>query len=65
MSKCRLIDMEAYSRGEFRIIGENGNKQAHKMHGDLCPDCGQFSVFPEGGCWTCLSCGWSKCNVRR
>ena len=27
MSKCRLIDMEAYSRGEIRIIGENEHEQ--------------------------------------
>lgn len=65
MSKCRLIDMEAYSRGEIRIIGEYENTQAHHQHGDLCPECGQYTFFPDSGCWKCLACGYNFCEVRK
>ena len=27
----------------------------------LCPECGEPLVY-EGGCVSCKSCGWSKCN---
>jgi len=26
-----------------------------------CPQC-EASCIPEGGCWTCHECGWSKCT---
>lgn len=32
-----------------------------KNTGDLCLDCGGFSVYYGGGCPTCQACGWSKC----
>lgn len=28
---------------------------------DVCPECGAGTV-PDGGCRTCLECGWSKCG---
>ena len=28
----------------------------------LCPSCDSRSVINEGGCLTCQSCGWSKCD---
>ncbi|MGL5329141.1 MAG: adenosylcobalamin-dependent ribonucleoside-diphosphate reductase, partial [Peptostreptococcaceae bacterium] len=27
-----------------------------------CPECGNESVIPTGGCGICLQCGYSKCN---
>ena len=27
-----------------------------------CPECGELTLLHEGGCVTCSSCGWSKCN---
>jgi len=26
-----------------------------------CPECGEPLIF-EGGCMTCKSCGWTKCE---
>ena len=26
-----------------------------------CPDCSN-KLTPDGGCWTCYECGWSKCT---
>lgn len=28
----------------------------------ICPECGNKSVIPTGGCTICLQCGYSKCN---
>ena len=28
----------------------------------MCPSCDNRSVVNEGGCLTCQSCGWSKCD---
>ena len=28
----------------------------------MCPSCENRSVVNEGGCLTCQSCGWSKCD---
>jgi ribonucleoside-diphosphate reductase alpha chain len=35
-------------------VADNNNKT-------ICPECGE-SLNPEGGCWTCSSCGYSKCG---
>lgn len=28
----------------------------------ICPECGNESIIPTGGCTICLQCGYSKCN---
>ena len=28
----------------------------------MCNNCDNRSVVNEGGCLTCQSCGWSKCD---
>ncbi len=28
----------------------------------VCPECGNESIIPTGGCGICLKCGYSKCN---
>ena len=28
----------------------------------VCPECGNESIIPTGGCGICLQCGYSKCN---
>lgn len=28
----------------------------------VCPECGNESIIPTGGCAICLQCGYSKCN---
>lgn len=68
MSKCRIIDRIAFTRGEVKFLNNN---QPHApdphndLHGEICPECGRRSLFPEAGCWSCKSCGYSKCDVRR
>ena len=28
-----------------------------------CPTCESKEVIIEGRCYTCLNCGWSKCDL--
>jgi len=44
-------------------------KQYIKQADDLeklanrCPECFSLNVVVEGNCFTCLDCGWSKCDL--
>ena len=29
----------------------------------VCPECGQRALVVENGCYTCLSCGFSRCDL--
>jgi len=29
----------------------------------ICPECKQETLRMEGGCMTCTSCGYSKCDM--
>lgn len=41
---------------------EQREKQKEKTNSDnKCPECGEI-IVSTGGCVSCLSCGWSKCN---
>ena len=31
--------------------------------GRMCPECLSEDLLIEGRCTTCLSCGWSKCDL--
>lgn len=59
-----LIDMynemqnDLFDDGDDDEFIENTNKQINKAK---CPQCGGKLIF-EGGCNTCKSCGWSKCD---
>ena len=67
MSKCRRIDRLAYTKGEIKFIDDTKSPvfDKHEFHGEFCPVCGMRSLFPEAGCWSCKSCGYSKCDLRR
>ena len=43
---------------EDEFMESTKNKQINKAK---CPQCGGELIF-EGGCNTCKSCGWSKCD---
>lgn len=59
-----LIDMynemqnDLFDDGDGDEFIESTNKQINKAK---CPQCGGELIF-EGGCNTCQSCGWSKCD---
>ena len=66
MSKCRIIDRLAYTKGELRFVGDQDAPQPEateeEHHGTKCPKCGQYTVHHVEGCETCASCGWSACS---
>lgn len=65
MSTCRRIDRILYTKGITRIIGEGEQDSLPVQHGEICPECGQRSLFPDSSCWKCISCGFNFCDVRR
>ena len=38
------------------------NKIEENYEKFVCPECGNESIVPTGGCAICLQCGYSKCN---
>ena len=42
-------------------IAERKENKTVKNGGNKCPECGE-SIVNTGGCISCPSCGWSKCN---
>ena len=69
MHKCRIIDRLALTKhGVIRLVNneqEMGKAPPETLHGEICPECGNHSLFPEGGCWNCKSCGYNKCDLKR
>ena len=72
MSKCRVIDRLAYTKGEIRFVGDNDAPKPESskapeavQHGDICPKCGQHTLHFMEGCETCVACGWSACGIDR
>lgn len=49
---------DLFDDGDGDEFIESTNKQINKAK---CPQCGGELIF-EGGCNTCKSCGWSKCD---
>jgi len=69
MSKCRIIDRLALTKGVLRFkeneLEESPPKHEREHRGEKCPECGEYSFFPEAECWNCKSCGYSYCDARR
>ena len=65
MSKCRIIDRLALTKGILRFREDEPPKEEQKHRGEICPECGKRTFFPEAGCWNCKSCGYSYCDARR
>ena len=55
-----LIDM--YEELQVELGLKNYVTKEEKTNKPKCPECGEDLIF-EGGCNTCKSCGWSKCNL--
>lgn len=60
-----LIDMYEEVQKEFKeneiskaIIEENTKEEKNK---EVCPECGEELII-TGGCISCMSCGWTKCE---
>ena len=65
MSKCRLIDMEAYGRGVIQFLdgSKPPNNNHYEPHGEICPHCHQPTLIIQARCEYCPACGYDKCNL--
>ena len=52
---------EEFSTSQPRPVSSSKPNQLITNSSTLCPECGEPLVF-EGGCNSCKSCGYSKCN---
>ncbi len=57
-----LITMDSDKDEKKTSFLENGGNLAITSKLMMCPSCESRSVVNEGGCLTCQSCGWSKCD---
>ena len=71
MSKAIPIDRLEFTRRRFaKQLGleDPAPKETHVEapkveHGlEVCPYCGSKALRLDGGCMSCLSCGWSACH---
>lgn len=52
---------EIADNDDVQSYDEHEELNETKNHKSICPECGAELIF-EGGCNTCKSCGWSKCD---
>ncbi|MCL2548037.1 MAG: vitamin B12-dependent ribonucleotide reductase [Symbiobacteriaceae bacterium] len=65
----RLVSRPITSEGQMLLddqveSGDSGYGESELLYPparSICPDCGQ-ELIPEGGCWTCRNCGFTKCG---
>jgi ribosomal protein L32 len=50
----------AEAREAERAVLEEINLHSRTL--EKCPECGE-KLVRDGGCMTCLSCGWNACSV--
>jgi ribonucleoside-diphosphate reductase alpha chain len=48
--------------GNPAATGERPPGKASGVRGRNCPDCGRQTLYPAGGCLTCITCGYSTCG---
>ena len=59
MTKAKTLDRLELTRRKF----SRTQQQQQEEHGlKVCPNCGSKALRLDGGCMSCLSCGWSACH---
>ena len=56
-----LLEKPSESVDVQDVISEIDDKYNLKVDKPTCPECGEELIF-EGGCISCRSCGWSRCE---
>ena len=71
MAFAKTIDHLEYTRRRFaKQLGldetprESQKYESHEVEPglEICPHCGSKALRRDGGCESCLSCGWSACH---
>ncbi len=66
MTKCRIIDRIAYTKGVVKFLKArdyNSHNDTHdnELTGDICPRCKQHTLKHIEGCERCPACGYDAC----
>ena len=62
MTKAKPIDRLELTRRKFANKYHAENIASADEGLKICPVCGLKSLRLDGGCMSCLSCGWSACG---
>ena len=63
--KAKSIDRLEFTRKKFSkstVISDSPPSDIDIHNLKTCPMCGSLSLRLDGGCMSCLSCGWSACG---
>ena len=55
--------IEKVERAKWGAIYDAPKNEPEEHFGlQVCPNCGSKALRLDGGCMSCLSCGWSACH---
>ena len=61
--KAKTIDRLQLTKKKFAALNKNNlDKDEQAIGLGICPNCGATGLRRDGGCMSCLSCGWSACG---
>ena len=62
--EAKLLNEMPPNKGTGKPVGTIGTINNDKHNGALskCPECGAYSLVPDGSCVYCNQCGYSKCS---
>lgn len=58
----KKTDKEKSAEEKEKVEKSENSHMEEKLEKFVCPECGNESIIPTGGCTICLQCGYSKCN---
>ncbi len=58
------VKVQTEAQPATRELGRIGTESARPrlVAGRSCPRCAELTFVKRDGCWTCESCGFSRCN---
>jgi ribonucleotide reductase alpha subunit len=63
LRKDKHSDMTSFAAAVARVLSKHYIPDGTKATGEkACPECKSTDLSYQGGCSSCLQCGWSKCS---